>query len=64
MSINISKEIIENIRDVLKQVDVNGYESMERIVDVVRFFETILSQAEKKQKELDEKEKTSEEDGE
>ena len=43
--INIPEEIITRTVFTLKQIDVRGYDSMDRLVGLVMMFENILDQA-------------------
>jgi len=45
MNITLSENLILQITATLKQVDVRGYESMDRLVGTVTLLENIVSQA-------------------
>lgn len=45
MNITLSEELILQIAATLKQVDVRGYDSMDRLVGTVTLLENIVSQA-------------------
>ena len=64
MGITLKKELIQQVINSLKSIDVRGYESMEKTVSLVMLFENILVQADemmKKQQEAPKTEATMEE---
>lgn len=59
MNITLSKDLITRIIITLKQIDVRGYDSMDKLVGIVNLFEQINAQAEQmasQQSESEEKE--------
>lgn len=64
MGITLKKELIQQVINSLKSIDVRGYDSMEKTVSLVMLFENILTQADemmKKQQEAPKTEATMEE---
>lgn len=64
MGITLKKELIQQVINSLKSIDVRGYDSMEKTVSLVMLFENILAQADemmKKQQEAPKTEATMEE---
>ena len=53
MNITLSDQLITRIIFTLKQLDVNGYDSMDKLVGVVSLLEKIMEQASQKQQEED-----------
>ena len=45
MNITLSEDLILQITSTLKQVDVRGYDSMDRLVGTVTLLENIVAQA-------------------
>lgn len=45
MNITLSKEIIETVIYTLKQINVNGYDSMKNLVGTVTMFENLIERA-------------------
>lgn len=45
MNITLSQEIIESIIYTLKQINVNGYDSMKNLVGTVTMFENLIARA-------------------
>ncbi len=45
LNITLSEDLINNVTFTLKQLDVRGYESMDRVVGLVNLFESIMAQA-------------------
>lgn len=63
MGITLRKELITQVINTLKQLNVQGYESIDMLVGLVQLFESIIKQAEdmaKKQQEEAKKEATEE----
>ena len=54
MNITLSDQLITRIIFTLKQLDVNGYDSMDKLVGVVSLLEKILEQASQQQQEEEE----------
>ena len=44
MKYEISEGMLQNVILTLKNIDVRGYDSMDRLVGLVMFFENILNQ--------------------
>ena len=45
MNITLSEELIQRVIFTLKQIDVRGYDSMDKVVGLVNLFENIVGQA-------------------
>lgn len=54
MNITLSDQLITRIIITLKQLDVRGYDSMDKLVGVVSLLEKIMEQAAKQQEETTE----------
>lgn len=51
MNITLSDQLITRIIFTLKQLDVNGYDSMDKLVGVVSLLEKIMEKAAQQEKE-------------
>jgi len=50
MNITLNADLIKTVISTLKQMDVRGYESMDRLVGLVMLFEQVLAKAEEEAK--------------
>jgi len=45
MNITLSEELVQRVINTLKELDVRGFDSMDRVVGLVTMFENIRAQA-------------------